>query len=243
MRAAVMRDGALVVDEVPDAVAPPAGTLVTSIPAMLTMAGIRPLAYTDEYAAGYSERMLLSAPQLAVVPNGLDAGLAALTEPMAVGWHAVNKSGIVPGDGALVVGCGPVGLAVIASLRLKGIEPIVAADFSPGRRLLAQTTGAHEVTDPAVEPALDAWTRVGSGRPLVVFEAVGVPGIIDEVMRAVPTATRIVVVGVCMERDAITPFFANRYPPRDAQLAVAICEMVSIPACSESWLSVMTAIA
>jgi threonine dehydrogenase-like Zn-dependent dehydrogenase len=191
----------------PDTIAPPAGTLVTSIPAMVTMTGIRNLAYTNEFPAGYGERMLLSAPLLAVVPNGLDARRAALTEPMAVGAHAVNKSGIVRGEGALVLGCGPVGLAVIASLRLKGIEPIVAVDPSSARRQLAQSMGAHEVSDPEVEPAFDGWARAGRNLPLVAFEAVGVAGMIDEVMRAAPAGTRIVVVGVCMQRDAITPFF------------------------------------
>ena len=167
----------------------------------------RNLAYTNEFPAGYGERMLLSAPLVTVVPNGLDARRAALTEPMAVGWHAVSKSGIAPGDGALVLGCGPVGLAVIGSLRLQSIEPIVAADFSTARRRLAGTMGAYMVVDPTIEGAFDVWSRGGRGRPLVVFEAVGVAGMIDEVMRAAPAATRVVVVGVCMGRDAITRYF------------------------------------
>ena len=126
---------------------------------------------------------------------------------MAVGLHAVNKAGLTAGDGALVLGCGPVGLAVIAALRLRGIDPIVATDYSPARRALAATMGAHEVVDPAAEPAFEAWRRVGGARPLVVFEAVGVPGMIDEVLRVAPTGSRVVVVGVCMQPDTITPFF------------------------------------
>jgi threonine dehydrogenase-like Zn-dependent dehydrogenase len=126
---------------------------------------------------------------------------------MAVGLHAVNKSFITPREGALVLGCGPVGLAVIAALRLKGVETIVASDFSPARRALATTMGASEVVDPAAEPAFDAWARVGGGRTLVVFEAIGVPGIIDDAMRMAPPQSRMVVVGVCMQPDAITPFF------------------------------------
>ena len=105
---------------------------------------------------------------------------------MAVGRHAVNKARIVKGEGALVLGCGPVGLAVIAALKLDGIEPIVAADFSPARRALATTMGAHEVVDPAAETAFEAWTRVGGGKQLVVFEAIGVPGIIDAILRVAP---------------------------------------------------------
>jgi threonine dehydrogenase-like Zn-dependent dehydrogenase len=191
----------------PDTVAPPGGTLVTSIPAVISLTGIENLAYTNALPAGYSERMLLSAPLVLEVPNGLDARRAALTEPMAVGLHAVNRSGIAAGDGALVLGSGPVGLAVIAALRLRGIEPIVATDFSPARRELARTMGAHEAVDPAQEPAFGAWARVGGARPLVVFDAIGVPGIIEDAMRQAPAQSRLLVVGVCMEQDAFTPFY------------------------------------
>ena len=92
-------------------------------------------------------------------------------------------------------------------LAQRGIEPIVAADLSPARRALAAAMGAHEVVDPAVEPAFDAWARTGGGRQLVVFEAVGVPGMIDDTLRRAPARTRVLVVGVCMERDTVTPFF------------------------------------
>ncbi len=191
----------------PDTVAPAPGTIVTSVPVALTLAGVRNLAYSNDLPAGYGERMLLSAPLLLEVPNGLDPRHAALTEPTAVGLHAVNRAAIGPGEGALVLGCGPVGLAVIAVLAQRGVEPVVATDLSPARRALAATMGAHEVVDPAGESGFDAWARVGGGRPLVVFEAIGVPGIIDDVLRRAPARSRLVVVGVCMERDTITPFY------------------------------------
>lgn len=191
----------------PDTEGPAAGTVVTSIPVLLTTAGIRPIVYSNDLAAGYGERMLLSAPMLLEVPNGLDPRHAALTEPMAVGLHAVNKSHITPRDGALVLGCGPVGLAVIAALRSKGVETIVATDFSPARRALATAMGASTAVDPRDEPAFEAWSRAGTTAPPVVFEAIGVPGIIDEVLRDAPHSTRLIVVGVCMGTDHINPFF------------------------------------
>jgi threonine dehydrogenase-like Zn-dependent dehydrogenase len=124
---------------------------------------------------------------------------------MAVGLRAVNRSQVKPGEAAIVFGCGPVGLAVIAVLALRGIEPIVAADFSPARRALAQQLGAHEVVDPREEAAADAWRRVDGTKPAVLFEAVGVPGMIDEAMKAAPRNARILVVGVCMDTDTIWP--------------------------------------
>ena len=71
-----------------------------------------------------------------------------------------------------------------------GVEPIVAADFSATRRRLATTMGAHEVVDPSVEPAIDAWRRLGAKGPVVIFEAVGVPGMLDAAMRGAPRGAR-----------------------------------------------------
>lgn len=186
---------------------PPSGTLVTSVPIMLESDGVRDLAYSNDLPSGYSERMLLAAPLLQRVPEGLDPRRAALTEPMAVGLHAVNRSAIATDEGAVVIGCGPVGIAVIAALALKGIEPIVAADLSPMRRSLAERMGAHQVVDPDQGDVFDAWREHGGARTAVVFEAVGVPGVIDAALRSAPPRARLVVVGVCMGRDQITPFW------------------------------------
>ncbi|MCV7441367.1 zinc-binding dehydrogenase [Mycobacterium paraense] len=180
----------------------PPGTLVTSLPVLLSDKGVEPIVYSNSTIGGYAERMLLSAPLLMPIPNGLDLKHAALTEPMAVGLHAVNKSNIAPGETALVLGCGPIGIAIIASLRARGVENIVAADFSPKRRELATAMGAHQTVDAAQGSPFD------TVKPAVVFEAVGVPGIIDDVLRRARPGTRLVVAGVCMQPDTVHPFFA-----------------------------------
>ncbi|WP_204801497.1 zinc-binding dehydrogenase [Mycobacterium riyadhense] len=186
----------------PDTETYPAGTLVTSLPVLLSDKGVEPIVYSNTTIGGYAERMLLSAPLLIPVPNGLDLKHAALTEPMAVGLHAVNKSNISPRETALVIGCGPIGIAIIAALRRSGVETIVAADFSPKRRELATAMGAHQVLDPAQGSPFD------TVKPAVVFEAVGVPGIIDDVLSRARPGTRLVVAGVCMQPDTMHPFFA-----------------------------------
>ena len=125
---------------------------------------------------------------------------------MAVGLHAVNESSIEPGRIALVVGAGPVGLAIIAALSATGIEPIIAADFSPTRRQVAQRMGAHQVVDPATESIMDAWRAAGDGiTPPVVYEAVGVPGMIDQLMAQAPSRSEILVAGVCIPPDNFRP--------------------------------------
>ncbi len=181
------------------------GDVVVSIPLVITPNGPAQVGYSQSYPGGYGERMVLSPALCFKVPDGLDPRHAALTEPMAVGVHAVAKSAIQQTEGAIVLGCGPIGLAIIAGLHLRGIEPIVAADFSAKRRGLAGLMGAHMAVDPREELAIDAWQRAASGRTPVVFEAVGVPGVLDEIMRFAPRSTRIVVAGVCMEPDTIRP--------------------------------------
>lgn len=177
------------------------GTPVTSIPVLLAAKGIEPIVYSNTTVGGYAEKMLLSAPLLVPIPNGLDPRHAALTEPMAVGLHAVNKSGVVPGETALVLGCGPIGMAIIAALSTSGVEDIVAADYSHARRELATLMGAHHALDPAQGSPFD------TVKPKVIFEAVGVPGIIDDVLRRAPVGSRLVVAGVCMQPDTVHPFY------------------------------------
>ena len=201
----------------------PAGTRVCSRPVLMRSTGPQTVGYSNDHPGGYGEYMRLTESLLLPVPAGLTTEHAALTEPMAVGLHAVNKARLEPDDAPLVIGCGPVGLAVIAALRLRDTRPIVAADFSPRRRELAGIIGADVVVDPAATapwqswreaavwrdlsraPALPPWLPGPAVRPAVVFECVGVPGVLDQIMAAAPRGTRIVVVGVCMEGDTIHP--------------------------------------
>jgi threonine dehydrogenase-like Zn-dependent dehydrogenase len=200
------------------------GTRVCSRPVLMPATGPQSIGYSNDNPGGYAQYMRLSEALLLEVPNGLATDHAALTEPMAVGVHAVAKARLEPDDAPLVIGCGPVGLAVIAALRLAGARPIVAADFSKRRRELAVAVGADVVVDPAQTmpwqtwreaaavwsdpmraPQQPAWMPGPPLRPAVVFECVGVPGVLDQVMAAAPRGSRIVVVGVCMEADTIYP--------------------------------------
>jgi len=184
------------------------GDVVVSMPAAFDAAGVHPIGYSNIYNGGYADLMVLNEMLALKVPGDLPSHLAALTEPLAVGVHAVAKSRIAVGDSAIVLGCGPVGLACIADLKMRGIGPIVAADFSPKRRLLAEKMGADAIVDPRETTAIEAWRKIDGVRPLVIFEAVGMPGMIEQAIRMAPKDTRILVVGVCMQADTIHPLLA-----------------------------------
>jgi threonine dehydrogenase-like Zn-dependent dehydrogenase len=194
----------------------------------------------------YAEQVVVEESLMFALPNGLAPELGVLTEPMAIGWHAVRRAEIKKGEVAIVIGCGPIGLAVICMLKARGVRTVVASDFSRGRRDLATECGADVVVDPsegspyeafgdrghlktvpeAVELAVGTmeklerlpvpWHHVWRvaetlgatpKRPLI-FECVGVPGILDGIIASAPLFSRVVVVGVCMEPDRIRPAMA-----------------------------------
>ena len=118
------------------------------MPILLGPTGVEQIGYSNHYPGALAEHMVLQELLLLPVPDALDTDTAALTEPLAVGEHAVGLAGLGEGQPCLVVGCGPVGLAVIAALKGRGHGPVLAADFSPTRRRLAEAFGADDVHRP-----------------------------------------------------------------------------------------------
>jgi threonine dehydrogenase-like Zn-dependent dehydrogenase len=224
----------------------PTGTPVVALPLLRNPHGVDATGLSAFAPGAYAEQVVAQESLMLPVPNGLPADIAALTEPMAVAWHAVQRGEVGRRDVAIVIGCGPIGLGVILALKAKGVRTVVASDYSPGRRALATACGADVVVDPATaspfaggeqrghlttaDAAFDlglstldklqrlpvgwwhAWRlgeRLGAGpkRP-VIFECVGVPGVISSLIDGAPLYSRVVVVGVCVGTDQITPAMA-----------------------------------
>lgn len=223
----------------------PTGTHVVAVP-LIRRAG-KPHAIGLSVAApgAYAEQVVVEESLMLSVPNGLGPDLSVLTEPMAIGWHAVRRSEIGKRDVGIVIGCGPIGLAVICLLKTRGVRAIVASDLSPARRALASRCGADIVVDPthespyaagdrghvntlpaAVELAISTteklrrlpvpwqhvWRMIDAlgikpKRP-VIFECVGLPGMLDGIIASAPLFSRVVGVGVCIGEDRIRPSMA-----------------------------------
>lgn len=201
----------------------PVGRRVVSAPFLLREQKVSLGFAGPEAPGGYAERMVLSEPLLIEVPDHVPTDVAALTEPLAVAYRTVARVEVGADDVALVVGCGPIGLAVIAVLKMKGIGPIIASDFSPQRRALAAQLGADVVVDPNEDSPYEAFmaaavtddparmtpahTVLGQlpFRPTVAFECVGVPGLIQQLIAGVPPGSRIGVAGINMSSDTFEP--------------------------------------
>jgi len=123
---------------------------------------------------GFASRVTVPAEGLSVIPDGVSDAQAALAEPLAVGLHAVRRSGISPGDNVLVLGAGPIGIAVLLFAKLAGAAALFVSEPLPARAERARSLGASEVYDPTVvDVRREVFVRTGRVGPDVVIEATG----------------------------------------------------------------------
>lgn len=177
------------------------GRLVTSQPIMDDPAGMEFVGISNKYPGGFGEYMLLEESRLRPVPETCDADLAAMAEPLAVGLSYVRLARLGKSDVPLVIGCGAIGLAMILALKIMESRPIIASDFSPLRRQAALEMGADIAVDPRETSPYDAPKEMPAKVPNVIFECVGVPGVMDQIMRGCAAGARIIVPGWCLEPD------------------------------------------
>ena len=137
------------------------GDRVVALPIVRASGGVHPTGLSAFAPGAYAEQVVVESSLAMKVPDGLPTDVAALTEPMAVALHAVRRGEVGRKQVAIVVGCGPIGLAVIAMLKATGVRTVVASDFSAGRRVMAQAIGPDIVVDPATE---DPWTAYDTSR-------------------------------------------------------------------------------
>jgi threonine dehydrogenase-like Zn-dependent dehydrogenase len=200
-----------------------AGTRVSSVPVLIGKDGPKIIGYNPEVPGGFGEYFLMTEAITQVVPTDLPSELMCIADAMAVGWYYVRRANVQPSEIPLVIGCGAIGLSAIAALKRKGIGPILAADFVESRRQTALTMGADVVIDPEEISPFRKWKEVAYGDPdkaralwsavtargCVVFECVGVPGVLDSIIKACERDTRIFSAGGAPEGDHIHTMVAK----------------------------------
>lgn len=110
------------------------------------------------------------------LPDSIPFEVGALVEPLSVAWHAVKASPFKAGDSVLIIGGGPIGLAVIQTLRAKGAGKIIVSEVSPRRKQFSTEFGANHVLDPTKVDVVTEVKRLCGGQGAnVAFDAAGVP--------------------------------------------------------------------
>lgn len=206
------------------------GRKVTSVPVMTAGGSYSVIGYSHECPGGFGELMLLDETQLIEVPDLFDDDHAACIEPLAVGLEHARRGRPDRQDVALVIGCGAIGLGVVAGLKLLGVERIVAADFNQHRRDMALKMGAHIAIDPRETDPYGPLADLGGKQVNLIYENVGLPGMLEQIIQAAPMDGRIVMGGYCMEQEHLFTFtaqnkrlnvqFAGGEEPQDMELAL-----------------------
>jgi (R,R)-butanediol dehydrogenase/meso-butanediol dehydrogenase/diacetyl reductase len=150
----------------------------------------------------FAEYVAVAAHEAVRLPDGVDDAHGALVEPLAVALHAVDVARLAPGESCLVVGAGPIGLALTLWARQLGAGEVIVSERAPGRRTVAEQLGATRAVDPAHEDLAAILPPDGVD---VVFEAVGAQGLIQQCIERVRFRGRVVVAGVCITPDSFQP--------------------------------------
>ncbi|KIX00037.1 chlorophyll synthesis pathway protein BchC [Rhinocladiella mackenziei CBS 650.93] len=156
------------------------------------------------WGGGLCEHMVVPASCVKPLPDNISLEVGALIEPLAVGWHAVDISPFKEGDSVLVLGGGPIGLAVVQALVGRGCRNIIVSEVSGKRRAFAQQFGAHHVVDPIKTDIVEEVEKLTNGEGADVgFDAAGVQPAVDTAFKAIKARGTLVNIAVWEKRATL----------------------------------------
>jgi len=143
---------------------------------------------------GFAEFAAAPATHIHAVPTGLSPVWASFAEPVAIGVQACRRGAVQAGESVLILGCGPIGLALIEVAKARGAKP-VATDINDARLEFAKSLGAEvlKADDTLLGEVLERTN--GEGAP-VVIEATGSIPAMESTVHLVASGGRIVIVGL-----------------------------------------------
>lgn len=170
------------------------------------------LCYGFQYAGGFAEYANVKASQLLLKPNHLSFEEVALMDPLACGLHCVHRADIASIDNIAIIGCGSMGLSILAFAKALGVKDIYAMDLLAYRLEIAKQMGASEVIDLREDEPIKKINQLTDEGVQVVFEAVG--GDADTISLAtkiIRKGGRIVYAGWFTEPKTVDLFYNWRY--------------------------------
>lgn len=154
---------------------------------------------------GYAEYAVTKPNQCVKLPKSLDLADGAIVEPLAVALHGVNMSQMKKGDKVLILGAGPIGLAVAYWAKRAGAGRVALQDIADHQQQRAVGMGADIFVVDREYPVGSAEKALG-GKADVVFECVGIPGLIAQAVKQVRPRGTITLLGLCTRDDTFNSF-------------------------------------
>jgi (R,R)-butanediol dehydrogenase/meso-butanediol dehydrogenase/diacetyl reductase len=152
----------------------------------------------------YAEYVKIGGTGAYRLPESVSFREGAMVEPLAVGLHAVDMAKMPRGATVLVIGAGPVGLAVMLWAKFLGARHVIVSEKADVRKQMAAKFGATDAIDPNM-PLTPQVEKIAGKGPDIIFECVGAPGLINMAMIDAPRGCRLVIAGVCQQPDMIMP--------------------------------------
>jgi (R,R)-butanediol dehydrogenase/meso-butanediol dehydrogenase/diacetyl reductase len=155
---------------------------------------------------GYAEFALTRPNQCIRLPRIASLADGAIIEPLAVALHGVRLSGLKPGDNVLILGAGPIGLAVAFWARRMGAGKVVVQDIADWQQSRALAMGADDFIWQPADPVAASDAAFAGTKPDIVFECVGLPGLIAQAVDQVANRGTILLLGLCSRPDTFNSF-------------------------------------
>ncbi|KAJ5178839.1 alcohol dehydrogenase [Penicillium capsulatum] len=156
------------------------------------------------YGGGMAQYIVAPAGHYYLIPDNVSLETAALVEPLAVAWHAVNRSPFKLGDSALVLGGGPVGIGVIQVLKLQGAKQIIVVELMERRKKLGEYYGATHTYDPREVNIPEEVHKITENKGAdVIFDTAGVENALNGVIPACRVHGTIVNIAVWENKPAL----------------------------------------
>jgi threonine dehydrogenase-like Zn-dependent dehydrogenase len=185
----------------------PIGTRVTSMPVLLREGARVVIGQHPEAPGSFGELFVISEALARLVPKDVDPDAVALVDAFAVGEGYVALSGIAPGQLPVVIGAGAIGLSTVAALAVRGVGPVILADFNEERCSLAKMFGTVRSVNPAAIEPFEFWRQVAREHqitsPAIIYECVGIPGLLQNIVDTCPPGSRIYAAGGWYTDDVV----------------------------------------